>query len=337
MSYRSYQYPQFESKSRPKGDNSWIVLVLIGIISGFVVGIWVIKLNLPTNQTIYSPIEITGKVTASDFVEPTPAASQIPLPNNPQIAAIVENRLKDQPGDYAIVIESLDGDLTQRYSYHADRLFPSASLYKLFLLATAYEAIGEGDLKMNQTIAASTDHLNEVLGGVEFGYEGLAGENISYDVKYILDRIAGVSDNYAAIMLAEKLTWDRVREQAVKIGANRTIIREPISTTANDVALFWRKLYFGQIYSRQASEELIDLLATARINNRIPAELPAGLKIAHKTGELARLRHDSGIVFIENKPYLIVLMSKDLEGEDDGIELLANISKDIYDYFSKLP
>lgn len=336
MSYRSYRYPQFESKSRPRGDSSWIVLVLVGIISGFVVGIWVIKINLPTNQIIYSPVEIAGKVTASDFVEPSPTPTEMPVTNNPQIASIVENRLKDQPGDYAIVIESLDGDLSQRYSYHADRLFPSASLYKLFLLATAYEAIGEGDLKMGQTIAASTDHLNEVLGGVEFGYEDLEGKTISYDVKYILGRIAGVSDNYAAVMLAEKLSWDRVREQTVKIGANRTIIREPISTTANDIALFWRKLYFGQIYSRQASDELIELLSTARINNRIPAQLPAGLKIAHKTGELARIRHDSGIVFIENKPYLIVLMSKELEGEDDGIELLANISKDIYDYFSQL-
>src|SRR5262249_24773714 len=141
-------------------------------------------------------------------------------------------------------------------------------------------------------------------------------------------------DNYAAIMLAEKVGWDQVQAEADDIGASNTTIKAPISTTAGDMALYFQDLYQGQIVSASDSGQIIDLLATDQINDRIPDQLPSGLKIAHKTGELDGVRNDAGIVFLDGNPYLIVLMSENVPYEDDDVQLLSNISKDVYDYFA---
>lgn len=95
-----------------------------------------------------------------------------------------------------------------------------------------------------------------------------------------------------------------------------------------------KKLYIGEIVSFESSEQIIALLEKAQSNDRIPAKLPKNIRIAHKTGELPQVRNDAGIVFLLGNPYLIVLMSKNVRGEDAAIENLAQVSKIVYDYYA---
>lgn len=249
------------------------------------------------------------------------------------LASIVKKDLEGKPGEYAVYIEAMNDPL-QKYTLDSQKKFQSASLYKLFLLAAAFQAIEKGELSEDTEITASTSQLQEVLGFKDFGYEDSSSQ-ITYTVPELLERIATISDNYASIMLAEKLTWDKVQSQADLLGASDTTIKAPITTSAADIGLFFNKLYKKEIVSENASDKIIELLSKSKIKDRIPAKLPEGLKIAHKTAELPLLRHDAGIVFLEGKPYVIVLMSQNLKFEDEGIETLAAISKDVYDYFSK--
>ena len=253
---------------------------------------------------------------------------------DPRLSQIVEANLKDVEGEFSIVIEDLEEGSQKSYSYNPDSVFPSASLYKIFVIAAVYQEIENGNLKIDEVVGNSKAGLTEQLGELDYGYDQWEGDRIEYSVEEALRRVAENSDNFASLILANKVSWEKVQEQANKIGATSTTIKSPISTSASDIALFFKKLYKKQIVSESASGEIIDLLARAKINNRIPGKLPEGLKIAHKTGELARIRHDAGIVFLEGNPYLIVLMSQNLKGEDDGIEALANISGGAYDYFS---
>lgn len=256
---------------------------------------------------------------------------------SPKLAAVVKKVLKDQQGQYAVVVKSLVGE--DSYRFNANQIFPAGSLYKLFLLAQAYQEIEDGGLSFETVIRADQKHLEEVLGFAEFGYPSTSTEQtqISYSVAEILRRIATISDNFAAIMLAEKIGWDKVSTMAKNLGADHTTIKAPISTTASDIALFYEKLYQGKVVSRESSDQIIKLLSQSKLNDRLPAKLPQGVKVAHKTAELARLRHDAGIVYLDpstsSGPYIVVLLSKDLKYEDDGVETLANLSKEVYDYF----
>lgn len=260
------------------------------------------------------------------------------------LGEIVQNRLQgEDQSNYAIYIENLASG--EGYALNEQVIYPSGSLYKLYLLAVAFEAMEKGEISEDTVVTSTKTHLKQVLGFEDFGYED-AGNVIAYKVSSILSRIATISDNYASIMLAEKLGWDRVRDYAAKLGAKDTKIDDSLTTTALDTGMFLKKLYKKEIVSEKASGGIIELLSNSKINNRIPAKLPiekdqenrpVGLKIAHKTAELARLRHDAGIVFLDparGGPYIIVMFSKNLRFEDDGVELLADISKDVYEYFS---
>ncbi len=264
-----------------------------------------------------------------------------------KLLKLIEEKIPKDNGEYAVVVKELGEGEGRAVMINHQKSLPAGSLYKLYVMATALEKIEKGDMTMQTVVTAQADHLEQVLGAPDFGYEDRKGETISYTVEEILARIARISDNYASIMLAEKLNnWEDVRDFAKRFGAPSTSIKSPISTNAQDIAYFFDQLYQRQVVSEVASNKLIDLLATAQLNQRIPAKLPkTWLKIAHKTGELPGVRNDAGIVYFENeddestssakpqKAYLIVLMSNDLKREDSGVATLADISKVVYDYF----
>ncbi|OGE23053.1 hypothetical protein A2688_03610 [Candidatus Daviesbacteria bacterium RIFCSPHIGHO2_01_FULL_38_8] len=292
---------------------------------------------------------ITGKPTKVIF---TDLRQEFGLQKKPKvIESIIEKAIDGQDGEYAFYIEDMiDGE---QFGLNHEASFKTGSLYKLLLLAATLRAIEDGRLKMDTVISSNKTHLKEVFGGVDFGYEE-AAEDISYTVEEAINRIATNSDNFAAITLTEKVrgslvSGDALQSQANDLGLENTYFGDDLpTTTAKDIGIFFKKLYRGEVVSQASSEKIIDVLSKSRINNRIPALLPGeieekigtdsakkiALKIAHKTAELPRLRHDAGIVFLSNRPYIIVMMSKELKYEDDGIELLAKISKDVFEYFN---
>jgi beta-lactamase class A len=247
------------------------------------------------------------------------------------LAKIVEENLSDKSGEYAIYIADLTDD--ENYSRNASVSFPSASLYKLYLMAAVIKEVESGELTMESEVSARKDHLEEVFEGTDFGYEE-ASEVIGYPVEEALERVGRVSDNFASIILAEEIGWDSVQEIANTTGATQTIIKSPITTSAEDIANFLKLLYQKKVVSVSGSDKIIEFLKLNQLNNRIPAGVPEVVEVVHKTGELSRVRHDAGIVYLENRPYLIVLMSKDLKDENEAIETMAEISKDVYEYFN---
>lgn len=263
---------------------------------------------------------------------------------------VVNANLRGKSGNFAVYIEELPASPSaalknpKRYAVNESEVFPAASLYKLVLMAAVEKEIEGGRLKREDAVSSNKQHLTEVLGGVDFGYEDVSGQ-ISYTVDEALIRVGRISDNFAAIMLTEKIRQTRLAQegsaegllfQMVKeLGMNHTdFTADPINTTALDIATFFKQLYLGRVVSVTASGKIKEYLSLSKINNRIPAGVPEGVKVIHKTGELARVRHDAGIVFSSGSPYIIVLLGKDLKYEDEGVETLAGISKDVYNYFS---
>jgi beta-lactamase class A len=97
--------------------------------------------------------------------------------------------------------------------------------------------------------------------------------------------------------------------------------------------LVFEKIARGEAVSPEASEAMVKILLDQKFNDIIPAQLPKDVKVAHKTGWITGLHHDSGIVMLPNgKKYVLVLLSKELKDEKAGVEALATVSKMIYDY-----
>ena len=299
------------------------------------------------------------------------------------LSKIVSDNLQGKEGEYAVYIEELSAttsahlrggvenkadshlggevkDDPEIYTLRSSDSFPAASLYKVYLIAAVLKEVeqsvilgseatpeskkdsGQARMTMQTRLNASKSHLIDVYGGVDFGYED-APEQIGYTVEEALTRVGRISDNFAAIMLMDKVGTEKVQAVADSLGARNTLMKSPITTSADDMGAFFRALYRKEVVSPAVAEQITKFLSFNQLNDRIPAGIsnsdpsnasnPPNPTIIHKTGELAGVRHDAGIVILPEKAYVIVLMSKSLKYEDEGVETLARISKDVYEYF----
>ena len=78
---------------------------------------------------------------------------------------------------------------------------------------------------------------------------------------------------------------------------------------------------------------MTQILFDQKFNDMIPARLPKEIKVAHKTGSITGVQHDSGIVFLpDGRKYVLVVLSKKLTNAKAGIKVLAEVSEMIYNF-----
>jgi beta-lactamase class A len=107
--------------------------------------------------------------------------------------------------------------------------------------------------------------------------------------------------------------------------------QEDVISTAADMALFLEMVVLQAAVSSEASREMLDLMLAQKVRDRLPALLPPGAGVANKTGNLAEVTHDVGIVYAPQPTYIIAVLS-DRGGESEPIAVL---SRAIYDYFNR--
>lgn len=219
--------------------------------------------------------------------------------------------------------------LTGAGSYSAaDVVFPSASLYKLSVMAEAYRRAGEGTLSLDGAITITDDDLTSD------GYDTEAGTTLS--LRGAIERMITVSDNSPALALVRVLGVRRINATSLALGMNSTRINTVLpdeertapfnTTTARDVATLLGGLARGTVYGPDASRAMLDTLARQRINDRLPAGLPDGTVIAHKTGNLDGVSHDAGVVFAPAGPRIVVMLTADYDSDDDVIALAERLA-----------
>ncbi len=103
--------------------------------------------------------------------------------------------------------------------------------------------------------------------------------------------------------------------------------------SARGTTQMMRLIAEGKVISKEASDEMIDVMFGQEFNENIPALLPASVKVAHKTGWTGDFFHDTGIVFPRNrKPYAITLFTKGFPEDDENQAhgCMAEVSRMIY-------
>ncbi|HVX29358.1 MAG TPA: serine hydrolase [Nitrolancea sp.] len=103
-------------------------------------------------------------------------------------------------------------------------------------------------------------------------------------------------------------------------------------TTAADMASLFKQLLAGTVLSESTSAEMLALLAEQQINDRLPADLPSGTKVAHKTGDLDGLLHDAGVIYAPAGPIVVVVMTDEITDHDAIVDLMRQIAVLAYEY-----
>jgi len=250
---------------------------------------------------------------------------------NERLKNTIDKALKEAQGTYGIVIRNLN--TKEEYYLNEHRDFDTASLYKLWVMATAFTQIQSGQLKENSILSQNIQVLNNKF---NIGSESteLTEGTITVSVKEALNKMITISDNYAALLLSEKVRLSNVSDFLKKNGLIESRLGEPPKTTPYDIALFLEKLYKNELANEDNTQKMIELLSRQTLNNKLPKYLPSNLSIAHKTGELGYFTHDAGIVFTNKDEYLIVVLSES-DNPSGAEERIAEISKAVYDYFEE--
>ena len=105
-------------------------------------------------------------------------------------------------------------------------------------------------------------------------------------------------------------------------------------TDAFDLLLVMKAIALKQVVSPRACEEMIEILSQQVFRDKIPALLPPTVKIANKGGSITEIDHDSAIIYLTpNHPYVLVVLTKGIKDHKKAQDLIAQISKLIYDSF----
>lgn len=105
-------------------------------------------------------------------------------------------------------------------------------------------------------------------------------------------------------------------------------------TSVSDCGHFLKNIYEGAAEGDEACEAQFALLAAQTRRNKIPAQMPEDVSIANKTGELADVENDAGIIYDSLNDLILVFMSEDLMQPGSAQETIASLSRQIYDSYS---
>ena len=82
------------------------------------------------------------------------------------------------------------------------------------------------------------------------------------------------------------------------------------------------------------TQEMFSLLKAQTRCNKIPAQMPEGVKVANKTGELSDVENDAGIIYDSYNDLVIVFMSENLAETGSAQDTIASLSREIYNYYN---
>lgn len=322
--------PIYYVKQRRGSRRKYTVFFLFfGVL--FILSYFLIK-SFPAKSTSQ---HVLGKKQSEATPIPTPTSFPTPK-NNPESSELlgqaVSSALVGTHGSYGVVVKNLKTG--ENYSQNEYTKYPSASLYKLWVMGTVYEQIKNGKLKENDILSEDVAILNKKFNIASQSAELTEG-TITLSIKDALYKMVTISDNYAALLLASKVRLSNVADFLKRNGFKESAVGADggiPTTTAYDTALFFEKLYNSQIIDKESSASMLQLLKWQRLNDKLPKYLPDNIVIAHKTGELDKYTHDGGIVYAENSEYIIVVLSKS-DSPDLAENRISNISEAVYNYF----
>lgn len=248
-----------------------------------------------------------------------------PLVPDADLEEQIRDRLGDDVGRYAVVFKDLrDG---RGVAINTERLFYAASLFKLEVMFEAFHQREAGLIDFNERYIASDYYAKFGLG------PHLIAQCDEVTVEQALSAMISVSDNVAAVMMQDRVGAGNINASMRALGLEHTaLLSDALPLTAADVALLLEAIARGDAVSADASMQMVDLLATETVDDRIPSGVPDGTLVAHKTGNWENATHDAGIVYGEASTYVVVLLS-DVGFDGDAGSVERDIMRMAWEWF----
>ena len=267
-------------------------------------------------------------------------------------------KIEQESGAKAITVAMRDAESGLSLHYHGDRWFHAASTIKVPILLGAFAAINRGDLLPHSRVHVRNRFLSVVENipfRVESGRDSNSAVHNAIGKMMRVDELAyhmiTTSSNLATNLLLGVIGSDAVNLTLKDLRVDQGIeLRRGVEdelafercinnmVTADGLLRILVMLSEGKAFSPALSRRMMDILHGQEFNQGIPALLPKGTRVAHKTGEISTVAHDAGVIYLpKRRPYVLVILTEWDADAPGRSKTIAAISHTIYEYLARGP
>ncbi len=279
------------------------------------------------------------------------SACQEKLTNKEVLRDTLEAQIDSIEGTVAVAFYNLS-DPEDSLLINANEEFHAASTMKVPVMIELFKQADQGNINLNDSMLLKNEFKSIVDGSpysmdISDDSDDRVYQQIGTQValKYLMHSMITVSSNLATNVLIELVDAKKVTATMQSLGAHRMEVLRGVedqkaydqglsnSTTVRDLMLIMKAIADTTAGTPQDCAAMIDILKDQQFNEMIPRYLPKDVRVAHKTGSITGVHHDSAIVYLpDGRAYVLVLLSKKLKDFDQGTKQLAELSRTIYDY-----
>lgn len=265
----------------------------------------------------------------------------------PALESKVRSLIAASGAEVAVAYRSLDG--TSELLIDPDKTFHAASTMKVPVMIELFRQVEAGTLKLDDPLPIRNEFRSIVDGspyklseGDDSDLEVYANVGKTMTLGRLNELMITVSSNFATNLLIEKLGAGTIRATVTKLGADGMKVLRGVedsrafekgmnnATTARALLVLFEKIGQSKAVGAAADKEMLEVLKRQKFNDGIPAGLPKGTPVAHKTGSITRIHHDAGII-LGPKPYVLVILVRGIQDQKVSGPLMAAISKAVWD------
>lgn len=224
----------------------------------------------------------------------------------------------------ALGLAAVDLTSGERFGVNEDFLFPQGSAIKIPILLEVYKQAAEGKLKLTDSLRVSQQ--SQVGGSGVLQY---LGDNTSQlSVRDLCVLMIVLSDNTATNLLIELVGRENVNQTLASLGFAHTRLQRKMM---DEAARLMEMLYKGEVLTRAACDDLLSILQIPK-EGELKAGLPDTVPVAFKPGSIPGVRTEWAIVYLKERPYVVVVM-ENYGLAEEAAAAMKEISRTLYDYF----
>jgi beta-lactamase class A len=280
----------------------------------------------------------------------TMLAQQAPGGTSPSLEDRLRRKIAESGAEAAVAFRTLDG--RDELLIEGDQAFHAASTMKVPVMIELFNQVAQGRLSLDDPLPIRNEFHSIVDGSTYALGEGdnadreiyaAAGKTLT--LGQLCDAMITVSSNFATNLLIEKLGVENIRRTVASLGADAgggmQVLRGVEdskafdkglnnSTTARGLLILFDRLAHGRAVDATSDAAMVAILKRQAFNEAIPAGIPPGIPVAHKTGTITRIHHDAGIVFAP-RPYVLVVLVRGIADRKVSEALIAGLSRTVYE------
>ena len=262
------------------------------------------------------------------------------------LGAALRERIAQSGAEVALAFRSLDGDA--QVLIEPDTPFHAASMMKVPVLIELFAQARAGRLSLADALPIRNEFRSIVDGSAYALSEGDDSDREVYaalgrtmTLEQLAEAMITVSSNFATNLLIETLGAAAVQARMRALGADGMQVLRGVedtraferglnnTTTARALLTLFEALARGRAVDAASDAAMIEMLKRQQFREALPAGVPAGTPVAHKTGNITRIHHDGGIVYAR-RPYVLVVLVRGIADKARSAALIADLSGMVY-------